>query len=141
MKSVCRAESIFSALSKNLGKRNVIEAFDQSYPQSTLRTELAKHTNLTRWAILAVFDHCPTLNPATVTHLANDTDWVEQGCNILVFGPSSTGKTHVAKAIDRLIHHAVVLEMHGESFRQQQAKERLLPKTKTDSKEVVKTAP
>jgi DNA replication protein DnaC len=189
-----------------------------------------------------VFDHCPTLNPATVTHLANDKSWVEQGSNILVFGPSGTGKTHVATglaqaqielghrvkftsatalvqalqlaklnlqlpaaltkldrydllvvddlgyvkkseaetsvlfeliadryerksllvtanqpfsawdeiftdsmmtvaAIDRLIHHAVVLEMHGESFRQQQTKERLLPNPKTASKEGVKTAP
>jgi DNA replication protein DnaC len=191
-----------------------------------------------------VFDHCPTLNPATVTHLATDPRWVEQGSNILVFGPSGTGKTHVATglaraqielgyrvrftsatalvqvlqlaklnlqlpaaltkldrydllvvddlgyvkkseaetsvlfeliayryerksllvtanqpfsawdaiftdsmmtvaAIDRLIHHAVVLEMHGESFRQQQAKKRLLPsaKTRTASKETVETDP
>ena len=56
LKSICRAESILSALPKSLGKRNVIEAFDQAYPQSTLRTELAKHTNLARWAILARFD-------------------------------------------------------------------------------------
>jgi DNA replication protein DnaC len=191
-----------------------------------------------------VFDHCPSLNPATVTHLATDTSWVKQGSNILVFGPSGTGKTHVATglaraqielgqrvkftsatalvqalqlaklnlqlpaaltkldrydllvvddlgyvkkseaetsvlfeliayryerksllvtanqpfsawdaifadsmmtvaAIDRLIHHAVVLEMHGESFRQQQAKKRLLPsaKTKSASKETVEADP
>lgn len=53
MKSICRAESILSALPKSLGKSNVIEAFDRSYPQSTLMTELAKPTNLARWAILA----------------------------------------------------------------------------------------
>jgi DNA replication protein DnaC len=33
-------------------------------------------------------------------------------------------------AIDRLIHHAVILEMHGESFRQNHAKGRSQPKTK-----------
>lgn len=172
-----------------------------------------------------------------MTHLAEDTDWVEQGSNILIFGPSGTGKTHVASglarsqvelghrvkfssatalvqllqqaklnlqlptalakldryevliiddlgyvkkseaetsvlfeliayryerksliitanqpfsawdeifpdsmmtvaAIDRLIHHAVVLEMQGESYRQQQAKEKRLnakEKTQTSS--------
>ena len=53
LKSIYCAESTLSALPKSRGKRNVIEAFDQSYPQSTLMTELAKHTNLARWAILA----------------------------------------------------------------------------------------
>jgi DNA replication protein DnaC len=178
-----------------------------------------------------VFDHCPSLNPATVTHLSQDVSWIEQGGNVLIFGPSGTGKTHVATglaraqielgyrvkfmtatalvqtlqqaklnlqlpaaltkldrydllvmddlgyvkkteaetsvlfeliahryerksliitanqpfsawgeifvdsmmtvaAIDRLIHHAVILEMHGESFRQNQAKQRSQPKMK-----------
>jgi DNA replication protein DnaC len=48
-----------------------------------------------------IFDHCPSLHPATVTHLAEDTDWVEQGSNILIFGPSGTGKTHVASGLAR----------------------------------------
>jgi hypothetical protein len=53
LKSLHSPESILSALHKSLGKRNVIEAFDQSYYQSNLMTELAKPTNLARWAILA----------------------------------------------------------------------------------------
>ncbi len=53
LKSICRAESILSALTKILGKKNVIEAFARSYTQSNLMTKLAKPTNLARWAILA----------------------------------------------------------------------------------------
>jgi len=53
LKSLYRAESILSALPKSLGKKNVIETFVRSYPQSNLMNELAKPTNLARWAILA----------------------------------------------------------------------------------------
>jgi hypothetical protein len=53
VKPLHSAESILSALPKSIGKRNVIEPFDRSYPQSTLRIELAKTTKLARWAILA----------------------------------------------------------------------------------------
>ncbi|MDV3002992.1 MAG: hypothetical protein N5P05_004647 (plasmid) [Chroococcopsis gigantea SAG 12.99] len=49
------AESILSALLKSIGKKNVIEPFDQSYTQSTLMIELAKTTKLARWAFLANF--------------------------------------------------------------------------------------
>ena len=51
--SVRSTESVLSALPKSLGKRNVIEAFDRSYPQGNLMTKLAKYTDLARWAILA----------------------------------------------------------------------------------------
>ena len=53
MEPLHSAESILSALPKSIGKRNVIEPFDRSYPQSTLMIELAKTTKLARWAILA----------------------------------------------------------------------------------------
>jgi DNA replication protein DnaC len=34
---------------------------------------------------------------------AQNTDWLETGCNILVFGPSGTGKTHLCAALGRSI--------------------------------------
>jgi DNA replication protein DnaC len=39
------------------------------------------------------FTHCPTLNPAVVSQLAEELNWVNQGSNCLIFGPSGTGKT------------------------------------------------
>ena len=47
------------------------------------------------------FAHCPTLNPAVVMQLAQQMQWINQGTNCLVFGPSGTGKTHLAAAIAR----------------------------------------
>ncbi|MBD3884463.1 ATP-binding protein [Phormidium tenue FACHB-886] len=47
------------------------------------------------------FAHCPTLNPAVVMSLAQQTDWINQGSNCLIFGPSGTGKTHLATGVAR----------------------------------------
>lgn len=50
---------------------------------------------------LATFDFAsvPTLRKAHVLALAQGDAWLEQGANILLFGPSGTGKTHLAAAI------------------------------------------
>ncbi|WP_088889855.1 IS21-like element helper ATPase IstB [Leptolyngbya ohadii] len=47
------------------------------------------------------FAHCPTLNPAVVMQLAQQMQWIMQGSNCLIFGPSGTGKTHLATAVAR----------------------------------------
>lgn len=47
------------------------------------------------------FAHCPTLNPAVVMELAQQMNWINQGGNCLIFGPSGTGKTHLATGIAR----------------------------------------
>ncbi|NJM84868.1 MAG: ATP-binding protein [Leptolyngbyaceae cyanobacterium RM2_2_21] len=47
------------------------------------------------------FAHCPSLNPASVTGLAQEMSWINQGGNCLIFGPSGTGKTHLAAGIAR----------------------------------------
>lgn len=47
------------------------------------------------------FSHAPTLNPAAIMELAQTTQWLETATNILVFGPSGTGKTHVCAALGR----------------------------------------
>jgi len=47
------------------------------------------------------FEHCPQLNPAPLMHLAQDTGWIERAENCLLFGPSGTGKTHLAAGLAR----------------------------------------
>jgi DNA replication protein DnaC len=47
------------------------------------------------------FSHVPSLNPAVIMQLAESTDWLHQAANILIFGPSGTGKTHLSSALGR----------------------------------------
>ncbi len=47
------------------------------------------------------FSHVPTLNPAVVMQFAESTTWLHTASNILIFGPSGTGKTHVCSALGR----------------------------------------
>jgi DNA replication protein DnaC len=49
------------------------------------------------------FSHVPALNPASMMQLAEDTSWVDEGGNCLLFGPSGVGKTHVASALSRAL--------------------------------------
>lgn len=45
------------------------------------------------------FSAVPTVRKAHLLALAQGDSWVEQGANILCFGPSGTGKSHAAAAI------------------------------------------
>ncbi|WP_371934121.1 IS21-like element helper ATPase IstB [Chroococcidiopsis sp. CCNUC1] len=47
------------------------------------------------------FSHCPKLNPAVLMQLAQDTNWLERSENLLLFGASGVGKTHLAAAMGR----------------------------------------
>jgi DNA replication protein DnaC len=47
------------------------------------------------------FAHTPTLNPATVVQLSQTIDWLKRAENLLIFGPSGVGKTHLAAALSR----------------------------------------
>jgi DNA replication protein DnaC len=47
------------------------------------------------------FSHVPSLNPVVLMQLAESTDWLHNASNILVFGPSGTGKTHISSALGR----------------------------------------
>jgi DNA replication protein DnaC len=50
---------------------------------------------------LATFDfnEIPTLNKAKINDLALDNAWVKRGDNLMIFGPSGVGKSHLAAGI------------------------------------------
>ncbi|WP_269769474.1 ATP-binding protein [Enterobacter cloacae] len=45
------------------------------------------------------FGLVPELNAAQVRQLCETTDWVDSGENVLLFGASGLGKSHLAAAI------------------------------------------
>lgn len=48
------------------------------------------------------------INPVVIRHLADQHDWIDQGDNLLLFGASGLGKTHIASAIGReLVTHDI----------------------------------
>ena len=61
----------------------------------------AKESRLPTGKTLATFDfsQVPTLNAGQVQALAATTDWTRQARNVLLFGASGVGKTHLAAAI------------------------------------------
>lgn len=65
---------------------------------------LARHMSeaqLPRGKSLATFDFTavPSLNKGQVTAFASGDVWIKGGRNLLIFGPSGVGKTHLAAAI------------------------------------------
>ena len=50
---------------------------------------------------LATFDFCqtPKIRPEQIEALTQNSDWVKRAENLLFFGPSGVGKTHLAAAI------------------------------------------
>lgn len=54
------------------------------------------------------FSASKALNAAQITALADNTSWVKKAHNLIIFGPSGVGKTHLAAAIaHRLIEQGV----------------------------------
>jgi DNA replication protein DnaC len=54
------------------------------------------------------FQWAKSVNAAKITALCDDTGWVRQANNLLIFGASGVGKTHLAVAIGyRLIEHGM----------------------------------
>ena len=74
-----------------------------SWPSAQAR-RIARHmaeSGLPQGKSFATFDFAavPTIRKAHVMALAEGDAWLEQGANILFFGPSGTGKTHLAAAL------------------------------------------
>ena len=68
------------------------------------RRRIARQTTESRLPAgknLASFDftQVPGLSPGRIDALAGTTDWTRQSRNVLLFGPSGVGKTHLAAAI------------------------------------------
>lgn len=54
------------------------------------------------------FKVLPSVNSAQIMALSENPDWVAQARNLVIFGPSGVGKTHLACAITyRLIEHGI----------------------------------
>jgi DNA replication protein DnaC len=47
------------------------------------------------------FSHCPNFNPAPLMQLADDPSWLSRAENLLLFGASGVGKSHLAAAVSR----------------------------------------
>lgn len=47
------------------------------------------------------FSRCSTLDSSRLLQLSQDSTWLRRGENLLLFGPSGVGKTHLAAAIGR----------------------------------------
>ena len=72
--------------------------------QDRYTRRIARHlaeADLPAGKTLATFEFAsvPSLRKAHVLALASGSAWLEQGANILLFGPSGTGKSHLAAAI------------------------------------------
>ncbi len=49
------------------------------------------------------FTHVPMLSRARVTAMAAGDAWLDQGSNVLLFGPPGSGKTHISAALSRAL--------------------------------------
>ncbi|MBD2033936.1 ATP-binding protein [Leptolyngbya sp. FACHB-321] len=47
------------------------------------------------------FSHCPKFNPASLMQLADDPSWLTRAENLLLFGASGVGKSHLTAAVSR----------------------------------------
>lgn len=78
-----------------------------------LRRRIERYTkagNLPPAKTLATFDFAvvPSLNYQKIQALADDPSWVRAANNVILFGPSGVGKSHLASAIaHRLIEHGI----------------------------------
>lgn len=65
-----------------------------------------KDSKLPPGKTLATFDFysCRSINKAQIEALAENASWVRQASNVVIFGPSGVGKTHLAAAIG---HHMI----------------------------------
>lgn len=50
-----------------------------------------------------IFCKAPTVNAAQITAFAENTEWISNTQNLIIFGPSGVGKTHLAAAIGRAL--------------------------------------
>lgn len=69
--------------------------------QTTQLARRVKESTLPKDKTLSSFDFKANkaVNPAQINALAESDSWVKQAHNVIIFGPSGVGKTHIAAAI------------------------------------------
>jgi DNA replication protein DnaC len=85
------AERLLSALFEH----EMAEREARRLARHRLESQLPADKQLSSFA----FEEVPTLSKAHVLALVEGDTWIEQGSNILLFGPSGVGKTHLVGAI------------------------------------------
>jgi DNA replication protein DnaC len=75
--------------------------YEQAQRDNQRLARYLKEAHLPSNKSLAGFDFaaCPNLERQKVMQLANNLDWIRRGENILLFGPSGVGKTHLATGL------------------------------------------
>jgi len=87
-----------------LAEKEVARRYQRRVARHTKEAKLPPGKTLATF----VFDRAPSINHAAVQALADNDSWVRQAHNIVIFGPSGVGKTHLACAIaHRLIEQGV----------------------------------
>ena len=76
-------------------------AYEQAQRDNRRLARYLKEAHLPSGKSLTGFDFaaCPTLDRQRVMQLASNLDWIRRGENILLFGPSGVGKTHLATGL------------------------------------------
>ena len=81
-----------------------------SHKESKRIERFLKEAKLPQGKTLNAYDFTvlSTITGAQISAFAENTQWVVEGHNLIIFGPSGTGKTHLAAAIGRrLVEHGM----------------------------------
>jgi DNA replication protein DnaC len=75
------------------------EEIANRYHARTLRLIRESKLPITKTLTNFDFNNAKNINKQQINHLANDSSWIKNNENLLIFGPSGVGKTHLAAAI------------------------------------------
>lgn len=105
--------------------------YELSYRDNRKLKRRIAEAKLPKGKTLETFDFSvvPTLNKSQINAFSSGEIWIENGRNLLIFGPSGAGKTHIGAAIgDKLVEsgHRVLFTRTTELVQKLQAAKREL---------------